>query len=145
MTKKYLSTFTPEDKPEISKQCPSCRKLLPASRFKGIQGKRNNVKGTIRNYKCRSCEETRKNENKLQRISKSELALDDLTHRIVILQEENYKLTEKNKDYDARHNAIENILNVISDKLGLDFNENGELIKHQVSRFSNRKDILSQI
>ena len=56
MTTVQTRTFTPSSKAESAKECPGCRRHLPAKKFKGAKCKRENIEGIIRNTNCRECE-----------------------------------------------------------------------------------------
>lgn len=140
LDRSYSSSFTPKGKPEHAKTCPECKKLLSATRFKGAKGTRNSIQGIIRNEKCRNCESARTIERKHERTSRAEVAIDDLSHKIVEIQCENEILRKKIEEHAKWYEAMEKIIDTVAEKLNLDFDENGDLIKVQISRFSQKKE-----
>jgi hypothetical protein len=101
-TRTYVTTFTPDGEDEPGKVCPQCNKYLASTAYNSRRGKRNGVKGIIRNSACLKCE------GKTSKIRSSRVN-SILQDNIKILQHENLNLKAKLEEESKSNSDLQTL------------------------------------
>jgi hypothetical protein len=141
MTKfrQYLTTFTPLGEPEKGKMCPSCKVFLEINRFRSTKGTRGGVMGTIRNNKCRICEDGIRKPKTF--LSNTEEDINKLNEQIEYLKDENANIK---KIFNGAMDDIDTVFDIILKKYDINLKEIKETINSGQEVTLKKKSSLSK-